>query len=294
MTTRKRFLPLLWALWLAAAPVGLQAAEPLVIRHNFFDTKDATQLSYKGEVLALILEKSKALYGPYVLEKKELPGWSQSRAYAELERGNLDVVASQTSESREKTSIPIRYCLYRGLLGMRVAMGTTEVVRELDRITTWEELKEVTLGQVFDWPDFAIQSDAGLRVLRLPELSSSITRMKMGTFQLMPLGIVEVGPVAKRNNLSTISTWAIAYPTAYYFFVSKARPELAERLKYGFEVALKDRSFEQLFASRIGPLVAAAELEKRKIFYIKNPYLPQETPLERKELWHPIAHAYLR
>ena len=56
---------------------------------------------------------------------------------------------------------------------------------------------------------------------------------------------------------------------------------------------LKDHSFEQLFAKRIGPLVAAAELEKRKIFYLKNPYLPKDTPLERKELWHPIAQAHL-
>ncbi len=286
-------LRLLLLLSIMAATLGVQAAEPLVIRHNFFDTKDANQLSYKGEVLTLLLEKSKAKYGPYVLQKKELPGWSQSRAYSELERGNLDLIASQTSESREKTSIPIRYCLYKGLLGVRVGMGTKDVVQELDHITTWDQLKDITLGQVFDWPDFAIQSEAGLRVLRLPELNSSITRMKMGTFQLMPLGVVEVGPVAKRNNLSTISTWAIAYPTAYYFFVSKARPELAERLKFGFELALKDHSFEQLFAKRIGPLVAAAELEKRKIFYLKNPYLPKDTPLERKELWHPIAQAHL-
>ena len=236
-------LRLLLLLSIMAATLGVQAAEPLVIRHNFFDTKDANQLSYKGEVLTLLLEKSKAKYGPYVLQKKELPGWSQSRAYSELERGNLDLIASQTSESREKTSIPIRYCLYKGLLGVRVGMGTKDVVQELDHITTWDQLKDITLGQVFDWPDFAIQSEAGLRVLRLPELNSSITRMKMGTFQLMPLGVVEVGPVAKRNNLSTISTWAIAYPTAYYFFVSKARPELAERLKYGFELAAEGPQF---------------------------------------------------
>ncbi len=291
MTAWSRILITLGAL---IATAGLQAKEPLVIRHNFFDTKDANQLNYKGEVLTLLLEKSKAKYGPYVLQKKELPGWSQSRAYAELERGNLDLISSQTNESREKTSIPIRYCLYKGLLGVRVGMGTTEVVQQLNQITTWEQLQTVSLGQVFDWPDFAIQSEAGLRVWRLPDLNSSINRMKMGTFQLMPLGVVEVGPVAKRNGLATISSWAIAYPTAYYFFVSKARPDIAERLQYGFEVALKDHSFEQLFAKRIGPLVAAAELEKRKIFYIKNSYLPKETPLDRKELWHPIVQTHLQ
>ncbi len=293
MNLRDITMRLLAVCSMLAAPLGAQAQEPLRIRHNFYDTEDASQLSYKGEVLTLLLEKSKARYGPYVLEKKEITGWSQNRAFAELERGSLDLISSQTNESRESTSIPIRYCLYKGLLGVRVGMGTPAMVQQLDRISTWDELKDVTLGQVFDWPDFAIQSEAGLRVLRLPELNSSIARMKMGTFQLMPLGVVEVEPVAKRSHLSTISTWAIAYPTAYYFFVSKTRPELAERLNYGFEQALKDRSFDQLFAKRMGPLVAAAGLDKRKIFYIKNPYLPKATPLERKQLWHPIVQAHL-
>lgn len=290
----KSWCAMLGAMWLLVAPVVLQAAEPLVIRHNFFSEGDASQLNYKGEVLTLLLEKSKARFGPYVLERKEISGWSQNRAFAELERGSLDVISSQTNDSREKISTPIRYCLYKGLLGVRIGMGTPDTVQKLNAITSWDEVRTVTLGLVFDWPDYAIQSEAGLRVLRLPEFASSINRLRMGTFQLIPLGIVEVAPIAKRHSMSTISTWAIAYPTAYYFFVSKARPDLAERLNYGFEVALKDRSFEQLFAKRIGPLVEAADLKKRKIFYIKNPNLPKDTPLNRKELWHPIVQARLQ
>ncbi len=280
----------LGALAMTLASGWVAAAEPLVVRHNFFVTPDSQQLNYKGEVLSLLLEKSKARYGPYVLQKGDQVGWSQNRAYAELERGKLDLIASMTNEAREKSGIPIRYCLYKGLLGMRVGMGTHERVRELDRINTWEELKQVRLGQVFDWPDYAIQTDAGLNVLRLSESASSIPRLKLGTFDLMPLGIVEAGPIAKRNDLALVSTWVIAYPTAYYFFVSKKRPELAERLTYGFEQAIKDQSFEQLFDKRIAPLIADAGLEKRKIFYLKNAYLPKDTPLDRKELWHALTY----
>ena len=285
--------------WLVAVLITLcsgwgVAAEPLLVRHNFFVTPDSQELNYKGEVLTLLLEKSKARYGPYTMKKGAQIGWSQNRAYAELERGNLDLIASMTNETRERSSIPIRYCLYKGLLGLRIGMGSYERVRELDRLTTWEELKLVRLGQVFDWPDYAIQTDAGLNVLRLSESASSLPRLKLGTFDLMPLGIVEAKPVAERNGFALVSTWAIAYPTAYYFFVSKKRPELAERLAYGFELAVKDRSFEQLFDKRIAPLIAEAGLEKRKIFYIKNSYLPKETPLDRKELWHPLTQGQLQ
>ncbi|OYT90073.1 MAG: hypothetical protein CFE43_20085, partial [Burkholderiales bacterium PBB3] len=74
---------------------------PLMVRHNFFVSDDSNQLSCKGEVLTLLLEKSKARFGPYVLEKSTQVGWSQNRTYRELEQGHLDVISSMTNETRE-------------------------------------------------------------------------------------------------------------------------------------------------------------------------------------------------
>jgi hypothetical protein len=275
-----------------AIPAG--ASEPLVVRHNFFLDQNAGTLNYKGEVLALILEKSKAKYGPYVMKKGVQQDWSQSQSYKQLEQGNLDLMSSMTNYAREQSGLPVRYCLYKGLLGVRIGMGTSAAVAALEGVQTREALNQVKLGQVFDWPDYAIQTEAGLHVVRLTSVASSIERLKMGTFQLLPLGIVEVAPIARQYDLKTISSWAVVYPTAYYFFVSKKRPELAERLEYGFEQAIKDRSFDQLFAKRIGPLVAAADLDNRKLFSIRNPYLPKATPLTRKELWHPLVSRILQ
>ena len=227
-----------WLAWAADAPMRVQ--------HNFFVSEHSSLLNYKGEVLTLLLEKSKDRYGNYVLEKGPQVGWSQNRAYRELSQGRLDLISSMTNDSREATGIPIRYCIYKGLLGVRIGMGSKASVQQLDAITDWDALTKVSMGLVFDWPDYSIQTDAGLKVLRLPDLDSSVTRLKRGTFQLMPMGVVEVAPMAKKYDLATISNWAIAYPTAYYFFVSKTRPELAERLAYGFEQAIKDKSFDQL------------------------------------------------
>lgn len=274
--------------------IPANAAEPLIVRHNFFLDQNSETLNYKGEVLALILEKSKAKYGPYVMKKNAQQNWSQSQSYKQLELGNLDLMSSMTSFAREQSGLPVRYCLYKGLLGVRIGMGTPTAVAALEGIQTREALNQVKLGQVFDWPDYAIQTEAGLHVVRLTSVASSIERLKMGTFQLLPLGIVEVAPIARQYDLATVSSWAIVYPTAYYFFVSKKRPELAQRLEYGFEQAIKDRSFDQLFAKRIGPLIAEADLDKRKLFPIRNPYLPKATPLARKELWHPLVSSILQ
>lgn len=273
-------------LFLAALPA--LGAEPMVVRHNLFTDANNKSLNYKGEVLALILEKSRSKYGPYVMLAGTQQAWSQRRAYNELEHGDLDLMASQTSIEREKSSLPVRYCLYKGLLGIRIGMGAPGIVEEMNRLTTRQQLNQVKLGQVSDWPDYAIQTAAGLQVTSLTSVESSIPRLRLGTFELLPLGIVEVEPIAKRYNLKTVSTWAIAYPTAYYFFVSRKRPELAQRLEYGFEQAIKDQSFDRLFAKRIEPLIASSKLENRQLFRIANPLLPPETPLHRKVLWHPL------
>ena len=279
---------------LAVFPLCASAAEPLVVRHNFYVDQNSETLNYKGEVLALVLEKSKSRYGPYVMKKVDLKDWSQSRVYNQLEHGQLDLISSMTSEAREKSGLPVRYCLYKGVLGIRIGMGSETSVTALDQIQTRDQLDKVKLGQVFDWPDYAIQTHAGLQVLPLSSVVSSLPRLKLGSFDLLPLGIVEIAPVAKQHNLKMISTWAIAYPTAYYFFVDKNRPELAERLAYGFEQAIKDHSFDRLFSKRIVPLVAEAGLANRKMFYIRNPYLPKATPLERKELWDPLVNGRLQ
>jgi hypothetical protein len=266
-----------------------RAAEVMHVRQNLSAQQNAEEFDYEAELLTLLLEKSKAKYGPYAMEAFSTKNMTQGRMFKELQEGRLDLVTAMTDTTREQIAIPIRYCLYKGLLGVRVGMGSKSTVEALDRIKTREELNQVEMGQVFDWPDYTIQSEAGLRVVRLPDFASGIYRLNKGTLPLMPLGIVEVAPIAKARGLSVISSWAIAYPTAYYIFVSKKRPELAERLQYGFELVIKDHSFDALFSKRIGGQLTEMGLEKRQLFHIPNTLLPKATPLDRKELWHPLV-----
>lgn len=284
-----------WAIGFVSICTSAVAADlPLRVRASFTGQNNTAERSFKSEVIHLLLEKSRAKYGAYKIEFINGSGMSQGRVFRELQAGHIDLTTSMTDESREQMAIPIRYCLYKGLLGMRIGMGTKTAVETLNHIQTKEEIKQVPMGLVFDWPDYNIQKDAGLTVERLADFDAGIYQLQKGTLSLMPLGVVEVAPIAKKRGLAVISTWAVAYPTAYYIFVSKTRPELAERLQYGFEAAIKDRSFDALFAKRIGPQLAAAGLEKRKLFHIPNAYLPKATPLDRKELWHPLVFEKLQ
>jgi hypothetical protein len=264
------------------------------VHQAFYENLAPAEFNYKGKVLMLALEKSREKFGPYAIEPAATANWTQNRAFHELESGaQLDVLASMTNVKREQQGLPVRYCLYKGLLGIRIGMGTKDVMSRFEGITRRDELDRIRIGQVFDWPDFAIQKAAGLNMVQLSDMPSSYQRLRMGSFDLFPLGMVEVEPIARGHGFTLIKNWAIAYPTAYYFFVSKARPELAARLEYGFEQALKDGSFDALFNREIGPLIERIGLGKRTLFRIPNPQLPKETPLARRERWHPLIAATL-
>ncbi|MDL5601132.1 hypothetical protein QS468_51065 [Bacillus subtilis] len=80
------------------------------------------------------------------------------------------------------------------------------------------------------------------------------------------------------------------YPTALYFFTSKARPDLTAALERGLERAIADGSFERLFQRRHGASIRRARLDQRRVIELQNPDLPDTAPLGRAELWYdPLA-----
>jgi hypothetical protein len=72
-----------------------------------------------------------------------------------------------------------------------------------------------------------------------------------------------------------------------YLYTSKANSKLAKELEDGFNKAIADGSFDKLFYSspQVKDIVEKANMKNRKVFYLDNPTLSKETPLDRKELW---------
>ncbi|UDF35825.1 UNVERIFIED_ORG: hypothetical protein LHJ69_01795 [Shinella sp. XGS7] len=273
-------------------PALAQGPTPLLVRHSMAQQQSASEITYELAVLQLLLDKTVSSHGPYRLEGS-VP-MSQNRAFLQLAAGEVDLISSMTSRERETQGLPVRVCLYRGLLGVRLPLVLQSRLAEIDALGAARAPRELHNGQVADWPDTAVLTHNGWLVERLPRLGQFAELLRRRRLDLVSLGALEAYPIAEtRPHVAVGERWAIAYPSAFYFFVGHARPELAERLRAGWDKALSDGSFEALFEQRLGAQLRRARLEQRQWWLLENPDLPAATPLGEVRLWHPLVRTRL-
>jgi hypothetical protein len=274
---------------------ALARAAPLagpVIRHSLVQLPDGVP-NYELAVLRLLLDRTLVSHGPWRLEAA--PAMTQSRAFLQLAAGDLDLTTSVTTTEHEAQAQAVRHCLYRGLLGIRLPIALARRRAELQGVATLEQARRLRLAQVESWPDTQILKANGWPVQAIARRDSFPALLERNRIDLFALGAIEVFPfVDALPGLCVLEGWLIAYPAPLYFFVSPGQPELAARLRKGWELALADGSFAALFEQWVGPQLQRAALNDRRWLKLRNPDLPADTPLQDDRLWHPLVAARLR
>ena len=128
----------------------------------------------------------------------------------------------------------------------------------------------------------------GLNVVASPTYEGLFKQLGSNRIDYFPRSVIEIRNEQKsHSNLPLVIDKAIMirYPAAFYFFVSKSRPELGADINKGLETALADGSFKRLFRRHMLPLLDGLDLSKRTVIMLQNPDLPPATPLARRELW---------
>ncbi len=282
---RRRFVA--WGGCALGAAAGVAAGAPgTVLVYPRAEHPGDRRDDYPAELLALALRK---VGRPYTLQPSAV-FMLQGRAITELERaGTLDVIWTMTSAERERTLLPVRIPIDRGMIGWRLLLVREQALPRFAALPSADALKRLRGGQGFDWPDIAILRAAGFEIessVRYDELFDKLAGQRIDHFPRSVMEIWEELDTHPGRGLAVEPTWALHYPTAMYFFVNRRRPELAEEIRQGLELALADGSFEALFKRRFGAELARAGLERRRIVELPNPLLPPETPVADRRLWH--------
>lgn len=208
-----------------------------------------------------------------------------------LKNGDLDIFAALSTPEYEQEFIPVYIPIYRGMMGMRLAIVKKENKDIFKNVNTLDDLREFSAGQGTFWADSKILEYNALPLVKSLKYTNLFRMLEADRFDYFPRGIQEPWAEIKNHedlNLTVDSHIMLWYTAPFYFFVSRSNPELAEHITDQLEAMIADGSFMQIFYRdpEIKKALQLANIENRKILKIKNPFISDKTPIDRTELWY--------
>ena len=196
----------------------------------------------------------------------------QQRTLLMLDEKQADVFWSMTSPEREHLAIAVKVPLFKGYIGKRALLTKRAFLPRFKDLKTKQDLAQFSAIQGHDWPDTKILAQNGLTVRPLANYQAMFSLVIRGRVDYFPRSFIEViseMEQIKSDELVIVPNLYISYPTAFYFFVSNHKPELAEALLKGLKVMKSTGEFEQLFASYFAEDLAKLPFKEGEVVEIK-------------------------
>ena len=290
MIRTRRLAALAWAI-LALACTGSLAApasptQALDIAYPGTRAPNDQRVGYYIKLLDLALSKTGVAYR---LHPNSTPMVSP-RVREELEANNdINVTWGPTTKAYEDTLLPVRIPIDKGILGWRLLLIRAGNRDAFAAVNTLEQLQQYLAGQQRYWSDADILRANGLTVVESTRYTTLFDMLAANRFQYFPRGVGEIWHEQENYaNLGLVveSHIALHYPSNSYYFVSRKNPELAALIDKGLRTAIKDGSFDRLFAQYNGDALKRAHLATRTVFELHDPDLPETGPVLNDE--HPL------
>jgi len=221
---------------------------------------------------------------------ESLDSRSEARIREEVQAGNLDLMWGGASPTNESKMLTVRIPILKGLLGHRIFIIRKGEQYKFDNVHTISDLKKLYAGQGTFWGDTDILKKAGIPVYTSIKYPNLFLMIDGERFDYFPRAINEPWDEVssrKEMNLAVEKKLMLVYPYAMYFFVKKNNKYLHDKIYKGFEMAIQDGSFDELFFNSpiINNMFKKINIEQRRVLKIENPYMHPNTPLEREEFW---------
>ncbi|PFG46196.1 hypothetical protein ATG66_3324 [Vibrio sp. ES.051] len=220
--------------------------------------------------------------------------YNEARLMGEVIAGNIDVMWAGATLEKEEQMLSVRIPILKGLLGHRIFIIHQEDKGKFASIQTLSQLKAFDAGQGTFWGDTKVLKAAQIPTITTIKYSNLFPMLEGGRFDYFPRAVHEPwSEVDSRPelNLTIDKNVMLVYPFAMYFFVSPDNQTLHDDIYNGFEMAIQDGSFDELFFNHpmIKEVLEKANLKDRTVFRIPNPYMHDKTPFERKEFWLDVS-----
>lgn len=250
------------------------AAPPLRIVIPALHPSSAGHAIYFPKLLRLALQKTSA-EGPFEIAEYKQSLTSPRQATEIKNNGVVTLMWDGTNKQREAELYPVRISLLRHLNDYRVFLIREEDAARFSKIHTLDQLRELKAGAGVNWPSTAILRANGIPVVTSIAYEYLFPMLRAKRFDYMPRGVYEVFHEQRFNAVHKLAiepTIFLHYRVPFYFFVSRENAALGQRVERGLKIAIRDGSFDKLFASIPAFRQAQAEIDarKRRIFELKT------------------------
>lgn len=232
---------------------------------------------YETELLQLLLDLSEAKFGKVRLEFLD-ETFSFPRGMVDMGKGGRFHIQSGpyiSSQFNHKYAIYIKQPILNNLLGFRRLIVNKTRYDEIRLTNTVGELSTLKAGMVKDWQDAQVFKHNNLQVEEAKVYKSLYKMLARNRFDYLPLGAGEIEISLRdqggiQDQLKIVDNIVLYYPWPVYFFVAKTTPELADRLRYAFEVAEKTKQLDQLFWRHYAELIDSMNKATTTVFVLEN------------------------
>jgi len=245
--------------------------------------------SYFVDLLTLALEASKVRYGDYKLQPVNIE-MAQARTSVMLQREEyIDLTWRMTSQTLEDKLQAVYFPILKGLMGCRIFIIHKNNQYLFHKNISLNELKEIDLGQGYNWADSEILLANNFKVVEGGE-AVLIKMLKKGRFSYFPRALHEPWlEIANESELTVEKYIMLQYPAPTFFFVNKRNTRLQQRLSFGLSQLLESGKFEHFFLNHkiTSGILTKANVKNRTLFPLHNPLLSEKSKelLTDERLW---------
>jgi len=270
----------------------LTLAVPVLAEMEFYRRQaahdDDTRGQWTEQLLALVLQKTEAEFGPYKL--LWAPQMSNAREWKTISSNRYPnffgfKVFSKEYEQDDNIA-SIRFPIQLGLLGYRVCFYPTQQHERIARVLKSGDIKSLRIGQGRDWTDVTILRHNGYTVLEVENYKSLFKMSAASRFDLFCRGVNEYYDEYQLENpsgrLRLDSSFAFHYDMPVFFYTHKSNTRALARIEKGLLMAYEDGSLQALFTKFYGERIEFAQLHKRRIIKLRSP-LVSDLPADYKK-----------
>lgn len=237
---------------------------------------------YEREILEAVLKSTIKKYGDFSIKESftEYSGTEESKAFSKKNHHLLVTIAGNQKFADEE-KIVISKPIAKNLLGYRILIINAKDAKKFSEIKDAEILKKYVQGIPKTWSDAAIFRYNNFIVSEEGNFDDIFKRLSRANFDYVTFGANEVLSVfenraSKLKTLEIESKLLIFYPFPLVFYVNPTMPELAKRVEEGLQIITASGELDAIFNNYYSDIVDTLQMDKRTLFVLDNPLIPNE------------------